>query len=144
MEGQDIVSIARGRSAQMVSTDHMHTEASTINLSFFVAPTPPARLQRILIGFDPDRSQCPTCHEARANCDVSVTMVSCITCRMIECRLQIAIGTTDPKSTVSTRPSSCLPMTSSTKWRQVRGSGLRQTSLVPSPTFAKMAAVRER
>ena len=29
---------------------------------------------------------------------------------------------------LSTRPSSCLPMTSSTKWRQVRGSGLRQTS----------------
>ncbi len=41
-----------------------------------------------------------TCHEAHANCDVSVTMVSYITCRVVECRLQIAIGTTDPKSTV--------------------------------------------
>ena len=95
----------------MVSTDHMPTKASAINsstasintTSFFVAPTLPARLQQILIGFDPDRIQSPTCREARANCDVSVTMVSYTTCRVIECRLQIAIGTTDPKGTVYTR-----------------------------------------
>ena len=42
--------------------------------------------------------------------------------RKLSCRLETAV------------PSSCLPMTSSTKWRQVRGSGLRQTSHSQSRT----------
>ena len=76
----------------MVSTDHMPTETSSFRGSHLAS--------KVETDFDRILTQIESSIQLAMKRDVSVTMVSFIMCRVIECRLQIAIGRTDPKSTV--------------------------------------------